>query len=141
MIAVDAPDVLREVEEAFARYEAALVANDLTTLDALFLDSPGTVRYGHAENLYGIEAVRAFRRGRSPVNLARTLERTVITTYGRDMAVASTLFRRETLPGRIGRQQQTWVRTDTGWRVAAAHISFVDDPEPASVACQGRGRA
>ena len=131
MITVNDPEVLREVGAAFARYEAALTGHDLLTLDALFLDSPETVRYGHAEALYGIEAIRAFRRGRAPANFKRTLERTVITTYGRDVAVASTLFRREAIPGKLGRQQQTWVRTDSGWRVAAAHISFVDEA-PAS---------
>ncbi|GJD95474.1 hypothetical protein OCOJLMKI_2686 [Methylobacterium iners] len=123
---VDLPEVKAEVEAAFAAYEAALVGNDVATLEALFHDDPRTIRYGAAENLYGMEAIRAFRRARSPVGLARTLSDTVITTYGRDFAVAMTLFTREGSPGRIGRQSQTWVRFPGGWRVVAAHVSVIE---------------
>ena len=125
---IDIPDVKAEVEAAFARYEAALVGNDVATLEALFHYDPRTIRYGGGENLYGMEAIRAFRRGRSPVGLARLLESTLVTTYGRDFAVASTLFRRETAPGLVGRQQQTWVRFPEGWRVVAAHVSMIAEP-------------
>ena len=116
------------VEAAFAEYERALVTNDVAALDRLFLDRPTTIRYGGAENLYGYAAIAAFRVGRSPAGLARRLEQTVITTYGRDFAVASTLFRRDSTPGKVGRQMQTWVRTPDGWRVAAAHVSVIDEP-------------
>lgn len=126
---IDIPEVKAEVEAAFARYEAALVGNDVATLEALFHDDPRTIRFGGAENLYGMEAIRAFRRARSPVGLARMLESTLITTYGRDFAVASTLFRRETAPGLVGRQQQSWVRFADGWRVVAAHVSLIAEPE------------
>ncbi|MFG1302304.1 oxalurate catabolism protein HpxZ [Xanthobacter sp. V3C-3] len=125
---IDIPEVKAEVEAAFARYEAALVGNDVATLEALFHDDPRTIRYGGGENLYGMEAIRAFRRARSPVGLARLLESTLITTYGRDFAVASTLFRRESAPGLVGRQQQTWVRLADGWRVVAAHVSMIAEP-------------
>lgn len=120
---------LAEVTTAFERYEAALVSNDVALLDALFLPEATTIRYGGAENLYGIEAIRAFRAGRSPTGLARRLEKTEITTYGYNCAVAATLFYRDTAPGRVGRQMQTWVRTEDGWRVAAAHVSIIDEPE------------
>ncbi|WP_018391179.1 oxalurate catabolism protein HpxZ [Ancylobacter sp. FA202] len=123
---IDLPEVVAEVRAAFERYERALVGNDVAALDALFWDDARTIRYGGGENLYGIEAIRAFRAARSPAGLERTLEGTVITTYGRDMAVASTLFRRAA--GRIGRQMQTWMRTPQGWKVAAAHVSVIDDP-------------
>lgn len=126
---IDIPEVKAEVEAAFARYEAALVGNDVATLEALFHDDPRTIRFGGGENLYGMEAIRAFRRARSPVGLARLLESTLVTTYGRDFAVASTLFRRETAPGLVGRQQQTWVRFPDGWRVVAAHVSMIAEPE------------
>ncbi len=112
-----------EVEAAFARYERALVTNDVPVLEELFRDAPETIRYGAAENLYGMEEIRAFRRARSPVGLMRRLERTVITTYGRDFATANTLFARDSAPGRIGRQSQTWVRFPEGWRVVSAHVS------------------
>jgi hypothetical protein len=123
---IDNPEVKAEVETAFARYEAALVSNDVDTLQALFWDSAHTIRYGIGENLYGYDEIGAFRAGRSPVGLMRTLSRTVITTYGRDFATASTLFHREATPGRIGRQMQTWARTPDGWRVVAAHVSVID---------------
>lgn len=125
---IDLPEVVAEVRAAFAAYETALTGNDVETLETLFRDDPRTVRYGATENLYGMDEIRAFRRARSPVGLARTLERTAITTYGRDLAVASTLFRRDGAPGRIGRQSQTWVRFPDGWRIVAAHVSVIDEP-------------
>jgi hypothetical protein len=125
-LAIDLPAVKAEVEAAFAAYERALVTNDVPTLDRLFLDAPTTIRFGAAENLFGYAEIAAFRAGRSAAGLARVLERTVITTYGHDFAVAATLFRRG--PGTVGRQMQVWVRTDDGWRVAAAHVSLIDDP-------------
>ena len=125
---INHPETLREITDAFDRYEIALIANDVETLDQLFLPSAETIRYGITENLYGIHAIRAFRKGRSPQGLARSLEQTVITSYGRDMAVAATLFRRANAPGKVGRQMQTWVRTPDGWRVAAAHVSIIDEP-------------
>jgi len=127
-VEINRPDIVAEVEAAFARYEDALINNHVETLEALFNDSPHTIRYGATEILYGMDEIRAFRRGRSPVGLMRTLDRTVITTYGTDMAVASTLFARENAPGKIGRQQQTWVRFPDGWRVVAAHVSVIPDP-------------
>ena len=125
---IDLPEVVREVREAFERYEQALVGNDVATLDALFRDDPRTVRFGATENLYGYAEIAAFRTARSPAALGRTLSKTVISTYGRDHAVASTLFHRPSVAGKIGRQMQTWVRFPEGWRVVAAHVSFIDEP-------------
>jgi hypothetical protein len=122
---VNIPEVQAELTTVFQQYETALVTNDVVTLDALFLNSPQTIRYGITENLYGFDEIAAFRAGRPSVGLARTIERTVITTYGRDFGIASTLFRRETTSGKIGRQMQTWVRTSEGWKVAAAHVSVI----------------
>lgn len=127
MLEIDLPEVKAEVEAVFARYETALVGNDVEVLDELFLALPTTIRYGAAENLHGIEAIRAFRRGRPASGLSRSLEHTRITTYGRDVAVAATLFRRDSAPGKVGRQMQTWIRTPDGWRVAAAHVSVIDE--------------
>ena len=125
---VDLPDVRAEVGEAFARYEAALVTNDVATLGALFHNDPRTLRYGIGENLYGYDAIQAFRAARSPAGLMRKTAQTVITAYGRDTAVASTLFYRDQAPGRVGRQMQTWVRFPEGWRIVAAHVSVIDQP-------------
>jgi hypothetical protein len=123
---VDIPEVLAEVTAAFADYERALVSNDVERLQTLFRRDPRTLRYGPAENLYGWEQIAAFRAARSPVGLARSLENTVITTYGRDFAVANTEFLRS---GQRGRQSQTWVRfPDEGWRIVAAHVSLMQPP-------------
>jgi hypothetical protein len=126
---VDLPDVLAEVTEQFARYEKALVSNDVAVLDALFRPDARTLRYGVGENLYGYDAIMAFRAARSPIGLNRRTAKTVITTYGRDTAVASTLFYRDTLVGKVGRQMQTWVRFAEGWKIVAAHVSIIADPE------------
>jgi hypothetical protein len=123
---IDIPEVKAEVEAAFAEYERALVENDVPVLDRLFWADEKVVRYGAAENLYGAAEIAAFRAARPSQGLARRLERTRITTFGRDVAVASTLFRRG--PGKLGRQQQTWVRMPEGWRVVAAQVSVIDDP-------------
>src|SRR5213080_4304911 len=112
---IDLPEVVAEVRAAFERYEQALISNDVATLDALFRNDHRTIRYGGTEILYGHAEIKAFRAARSPAGLARTLSRTVITTYGRDFAVASTLFRRE-----------AGVRLPEGWRIVAAHVSSID---------------
>jgi len=125
---INLPDVKAEVEAAFASYETALMANDVEALQALFWDSPHTIRYGVGENLYGHDEIGAFRAARSTAGLARTTSRAVVTTFGRDFATASILFHRETAPGKIGRQMQTWARTPAGWRVVAAHVSMIDEP-------------
>ena len=127
---IDLPDVLAEVTAQFARYEKALVSNDVAVLDELFRNDSRTLRYGINENLYGYEAIMAFRAGRSPVGLMRKTDKTVITTYGRDSAVASTLFYRDVWAGsKVGRQMQTWVRFAEGWRIVAAHVSIIDEPK------------
>jgi hypothetical protein len=123
---INIPEVLAEAEAAFMRYEQALVTNDVPTLEALFRDDPRTVRYGVGENLYGMDEIRAFRRARSPINLERRLDRTIITTYGRDFATANTLFHRDSAPASVGRQSQAWVRFPDGWRVVSAHVSMID---------------
>ncbi len=125
---INRPDIVAEVEAAFAEYEAALVTNHVATLDAIFWDSPLVIRYGIGENLHGADEVRAFRAGRPSVGLQRTLVQTVITTFGRDFATASTLFHRAANPGKIGRQMQSWARLPEGWRVVAAHVSVIDPP-------------
>ena len=127
MIDINRPDVVVEVEAAFARYELALVTNDVAVLDELFWTSAHTLRYGANENLYGHDAIRSFRAARSPAGLARTIARKVITTYGSDFATANIEFLREGTP-KIGRQSQTWVRLPEGWRVVSAHVSLIDPP-------------
>jgi hypothetical protein len=127
-VIVDDPETMAEVEAEFAAYERALVTNDVAALDRFFLERDAAIRYGATENLYGYEAIKAFRAARPAVGLARRLEKTRIVTYGRDCAIAATLFRRDSAPGKIGRQMQTWIRCPEGWRIVAAHISVIDEP-------------
>jgi len=122
---VDLPEVVAEVQAAFDRYEKALGENEVATLNSVFRQDPRTIRYGGAENLYGYAEIEAFRVARTPPG-TRTLSKTVITTYGHDFAVASTLFHRPTMRGKVGRQMQTWVRFAEGWRVVAANVSVID---------------
>jgi hypothetical protein len=121
---VNIPEVLAEVSAVFRQYERALVANDVAVLNALFWDSPLTLRYGTGEIQYGCAAIRAYRNACPPVPPGRILQHTVVTTYGRDFATANTEF----LPGpaaeRLGRQSQTWVRMTEGWRIVNAHVSW-----------------
>jgi hypothetical protein len=124
---IDLPEVVAEVKAAFDRYEQALVTNDVAVLDETFHEDSRTIRYGAAEILYGHEEIAAYRAARAPIGLARTISKTVITSYGRDFAVASTLFHRDTVPGKVGRQMQTWVRFAGGWQVVAAHVSVIDE--------------
>ena len=125
---INRPEVVAEVAAAFARYEAALTGNDVATLDELFWDNAAVVRYGVAENLYGAGEIAAFRAARPSGGLARSLSRTVITTFGQDFATAATLFHRPSAPGTVGRQMQTWARLPEGWRVVAAHVSLIPAP-------------
>jgi hypothetical protein len=125
---IDLPEVIAEVKTEFERYEQALVSNDVGSLNGMFRNDARTIRYGLNENLYGYAEIAAFRAARSPHSLVRTLSRTVISSYGRDHAVASTLYYRGNAPGKIGRQMQTWIRFREGWRVVAAHVSMIDQP-------------
>ena len=121
---INLPDVLAEVTLQCERYERALVTNDVDVLDELFWNSPHTLRYGASENLYGYDAIAAFRAGRAPQGLQRTVLKNTITTYGRDFATANVEFQRVG-SAHTGRQSQTWVRTPEGWRVVAAHVSLL----------------
>jgi hypothetical protein len=123
---IDLPEVMAEVKAAFERYEKALVSNDVPVLDELFRDDSRTIRYGAAEILYGYAEIKSYRASRSPVALGRRLSRTIITTFGRNFAVASTLYERPSAPGKIGRQTQTWVKFPEGWRVVVGHVSLID---------------
>ncbi len=120
---VDIPEVVAEMQAMFADYENALMTNDVDRLQTLFRRDPRTLRYGPGENLYGWDQIGAFRAARPAAGLQRTLQNTVITTYGRDHATANTEFLRN---GKRGRQSQTWVRfPGDGWRIVAAHVSMM----------------
>jgi hypothetical protein len=123
---INDPAVVAEVTAAFAAYEAALMANDVAALDALFWASPLTVRYGIGETLYGQDEILAFRKARPGGSPQRRLTRTVITTFGQDYATANTEFLRDG-SSRIGRQSHAWARLPQGWRIVAAHVSLMGD--------------
>lgn len=127
---INIPEVLAEVTDAFMRYEAALNTNDVAVLDSLFWASPHTLRYGIGEQLYGHDQIAAFRAGRDPGSVVgRDLLKLWVVTYGRDFGTANCEFRRHGQT-RIGRQSHTWLRTDQGWRIVAAHVSFLGEPTP-----------
>lgn len=124
---INIPEVVAEVTEVFMQYEKALGANDVATIDRLFWDSPLTLRYGPNGTLLGHAAISKFRRARDIPGIRRTLRDTVITTFGRDFAVANTES------DRIGEkvssyQSQTWVRMKEGWRIVSAHVSESRSP-------------
>lgn len=123
---IDDPQVLAEVRAAVEAYETALMTNDVAALDAVFWDAPQTVRYGVAENLYGFDAIAAFRLARGGGSPPRRVLRTEVTALGADVAVAHVEFLR-TDTGRDGRQTQTWARTPEGWRIVSAHVSLRQD--------------
>lgn len=123
---INDPAVLAEVTALVDAYETALMTNDVAALDGAFWNSPHTVRLGVAENLWSFDEIAAFRVGRAGGSPSRTRLRTEITTFGADFAIANVLFKRDDT-GRIGRQSQTWVRTEDGWKIASAHVSLMQE--------------
>ena len=123
---INIPSVQAEVQALFDQYEDALIHNKIDILDNSFWNNPLVSRYGMNENLYGFDEIAAFRAARPSKGLLRKISRTVITTFGNDLATANTLFERDTVPGKLGRQSQTWVRTPEGWRIVSAHVSLID---------------
>jgi hypothetical protein len=124
VLQVNIPEILAGLTRAFETYERALVDNDIGTLNELFWRSDHTLRYGVRELLYGHDAIARFRIDRGAVDQRRIRRNTRITTFGRDFGIANT----EYIPlgsDRVGRQSQTWVRTDDGWRIVSAHVSFL----------------
>jgi hypothetical protein len=123
---INDPATVAELRELYPQYEQALVSNDVETLMSMFWASPYVARFGPTESLYGISEIEAFRKGRSPVNLQRTIKRLDIVTFGSDFASITLAFERE-IEGRItrGRQSQTWARLPEGWRIVFAHVSLV----------------
>jgi hypothetical protein len=116
---------LAEITAAFSQYESALVGNDVDTLDRLFWNSPLTVRFGASENLVGYEAIKFFRMGRAAAHLGRRVTARHIAAFGGQFATTAISFVRDG-ESRIGRQTQTWIRFADGWRVVAAHVSWMD---------------
>ncbi len=123
---INLPNIHAEVQALFDQYEDALIHNKIDILDNSFWNNPLVIRYGMNENLYGFDEIAAFRAARPSKGLLRNISRTVITTFGKDLATANTLFERDTVPGKMGRQSQTWVRTPEGWRIVSAHVSLID---------------
>jgi len=123
---INAPRALAELTAAFDAYEAALMGNDVEALDTWFWRSGFTLRYGVGENLYGFDAIAAFRLARPGGSPQRLLTKTVITTFGDDFGAANAEFQRVG-SARIGRQSQTWTRFPEGWRIVAAHVSLMAD--------------
>lgn len=126
MMHINDPETIAELRDLYPQYEKALVTNDVDTLSKMFWSSPHAMRFGVAENLYGIEEIDSFRKGRSPANLGRSIRRLDIVTFGKDYGSVTLEFER-TANGTtvLGRQSQVWVRLPEGWRIVAAHVSLV----------------
>lgn len=118
--------VVAELTQLYLKYEKALCTNDIETLDNLFWNSPEVVRFGVTENLYGSDEVRAFRAGRSPVNVDREMFNLKVVTFDADMAAVTLEFRRA-IGGavRLGRQSQMWRKFPQGWKIVSAHVSLL----------------
>ena len=123
---VNIPEVIEEVTRAFMAYEKALFENDVDIINRLFWNDTKTLRYGPNGTLISHEALSAFRRNRVTDGVRRILKNTSIVTFGRDYAVANTEANDENIPGTV-RQSQTWVRTDEGWKIVSAHVSYLQD--------------
>ncbi len=123
---INDPATVAELHALYPHYEQALVTNDVDTLISMFWASPHVIRLGPTESLYGIDEIEAFRKGRSPANLARTITRLDITAFGKDFASITIAFER-TIGEKVtrGRQSQTWVRLPEGWRIVFAHVSLL----------------
>ena len=121
---INNPQVLAEVNESFQRYQDAILSNDIAVLNELFWNNELTLRYGTGENLYGHAAIAGYRSARNPASVARVETKRVVTTYGRDYATTNIEFERQ---GKLGRQSQAWVRMPEGWRIVAAHVSYMEE--------------
>ena len=123
---INDPETLAELQALYPQYESALLTNDVDTLTRMFWTSPHAMRFGAAENLYGINEIESFRKTRSPANLSRTIRRLDIVTFGRDCGSITLEFER-LINGKtvLGRQSQVWVRLPEGWRIVAAHVSML----------------
>ena len=121
MMDVNRREVVAEITAEFESYEEALMANDVDALDGFFWRDPQTIRFGLGDASYGHDEIAAARRRGSAAD--RSLERTVITSYGDSYGTADTEFTRLE-SGRRGRQTQSWVRLDGGWRIVSAHVSW-----------------
>jgi hypothetical protein len=123
---INDPEVIAELEALYPLYEQALVTNDVEKLVAMFWAGPQVMRFGAAENLYGPEELEAFRKARPATNLARTVKRLDIVSFGRDFASITLEFERMSNTATVrGRQSQAWVRFPQGWRIVQAHVSLI----------------
>ena len=123
---INDPEVIAELETLYPEYEQALVTNDVEKLVAMFWDGQQVMRFGATENLYGPEELEAFRKARPATNLARTMKRLDIVSFGRDLASITLEFERSAEQRTVrGRQSQIWVRFPQGWRIVQAHVSLL----------------
>lgn len=127
---INDPEVVAELRALYSRYEHALVTNDVEILVEMFWAGPHVMRFGVTENLYGHEELAAFRKTRPSANLARTVTRLDIVTFGRDLASITLEFERASPTRSVrGRQSQVWVRLPEGWKIVQAHVSILPQAE------------
>jgi hypothetical protein len=126
------PEIIAEVSALFEAYEQALIDKDVEVLDAIFWNSPHTIRYSLRDNGYGFDAIHASRLAATPLpggSKQRRL-RLEILTIGTDLATVNLEYKPRGQDG-IGRQSQTWVRLpEVGWKVITAHVSVMPPIAP-----------
>lgn len=112
----------RAVLACFTAYEQALSVGDVVAMDSWFADDVRTVRFGIAEEQWGAEEIRRWRSTAPQVPEGRQLGETAVDLWADNLAVVTTLFR---YPASVlvGRQSQTWLLTEAGWRIIHAHVS------------------
>ena len=126
---INSLQALAELNQAFDLYEDALVHNKVDVLDALFWNSPHTLRYGTKENLSSYDEIKAFRAARPSAGLSRHILQRHIVTVGTHVGAPNVTFVRSSEP-RVSSQSQTWVKFDldftNGWQVMSARVSWMD---------------
>lgn len=130
MPAINDPNVVAEVTACCEAYEKALIANDIPALNRFFWNSPNAVRFGAGEQLYGAEAIAAFRQQRVINFTDRRTVRFTVLALGQETAVAMLEFS-VVVAGqtRRGRQTQVWSRFENeGWQIVSAHVSHAAMP-------------
>jgi Protein of unknown function (DUF3225) len=126
---INIPSVVGEITRLFWDYEAAFLRNDAEALSHYFWDSEAMTRYGVCDKQLGHAAMVAYRRSVPTIDFTRELLAIRINTFGPDMAVAMTEFKRSDT-SLHGFQTQTWVRLPQGWKIVSAHVSMVPTPLP-----------
>lgn len=113
-----------EVAAISDAYEAALKRNDIEAMNAVFWNDQRVLRFGLADMQRGFDEIVAWRATARPVNPNRVILSRDVTALAPGVVAVDIVFD-DGDPTVVGRQSQTWVRLDTGWKIARAHVSLI----------------